>query len=56
MAVQCLGPGAWDSINHLSTSPKPKKASITPQVLQAGIGEVGCYRISEEEWDEVVPP
>ena len=56
MAVQCLAPGAWDSINHLSTSPKPKKASITPQVLQAGIGEVGCYRITEEEWDEVVPP
>ena len=56
MAVQCLAPGAWDSINHLSTSPKPKRASITPQVLQAGIGEVGCYRITEEEWDEVVPP
>ena len=56
MAVQCLAPGAWDSINDLSTSPKPKKASITLQVLQAGIGEVGSYRITEDEWDEVVPP
>ena len=54
MAVRCLTPEAWDSINNLSTSPKPRKASITPQVLQAGIGGVGCYRITEEEWDAVV--
>ena len=55
-AVRCVTPEASDSINHLSTSPKPKKASITPQVLQVGVGAVGCYRITDADWDEVVPP
>ena len=56
MAVRCLSPEAWDSLNHLSTSPKPKLARVTPAILAAGIGEVGCYQMTEREWDEIVPP
>ena len=59
MAVQCLSPGVWDSVNHLSTSPKPREAKVTPKILDAGIGDVGCYDSSEmsyEEWDDAVPP
>ena len=56
MAVRCLSPDAWESLNHLSTSPKPKLARVTPEILAAGIGEVGCYQMTEREWDENVPP
>ena len=56
MAVRCLSPEAWESLNHLSTSPKPKLARVTPEILAAGIGEVGCYQMTEREWDEIVPP
>ena len=56
MAVRCLSPEAWDSLNHLSTSPKPKFARVTPEILAAGIGEVGCYHMTDREWDEIVPP
>ena len=56
MAVQCLSLGVWDSVNHLSTSPKPREAKATPQILDAGIGNVGCYEMSDEEWDAAVPP
>ena len=54
MAVQCLSPGVWDSVNHLSTSPKPREEKVTPQILDAGIGNVGCYEMSDEEWDAAV--
>ena len=43
LSVRCLSPEAWESLNHLSTSPKPKLARVTPEILAAGIGEVGCY-------------
>ena len=56
MAVRCLSPEAWESLNHLSTSPKPKLDRVTPEILAAGIGEVGCYQMTEREWDEIVPP
>ena len=60
MAVRCLSPEAWESLNHLSTSLKPKLARVTPEILAAGIGEVGCYQMTEREWDEIyiyiVPP
>ena len=56
MAMRCLSPEAWESLNHLSTSPKPKLARVTPEILAAGIGEVGCYQMTEREWDEIVPP
>ena len=56
MAVQCLSPGVWDSVNHLSTSPKPREAKVTPVILDAGIGNVGCYAMSDAEWDAAVPP
>ena len=55
MAVQCLSPRVWDFVNHLSTSPKPREAKITPQILDAGIGNVGWYEMSDEEWDAAVP-
>ena len=55
MAVRCLNPGQWDSINYLCTSPKPKEAQIRPQILHAGIGAVKFYRIAEEDEDQVVP-
>ena len=55
MAAQCLSPGVWDSLNHLSTSPKPREAKVKPQILHAGIGNVGCYEMSDEEWDAAVP-
>ena len=56
MAVQCLSPGVWDFVNHLSTSPKPREAKVTPEILEAGIGNVGCYAMSNAEWDAAVPP
>ena len=56
MAVCCPSPKAWDSLNHLSTSPKPKLARVTPKILWEGIKEVGCYQMTEREWDEIVPP
>ena len=56
MAVRCLSPEAWNSLNHPSTSPKPKLARVTPEILAAGIGEVGCCQMTEREWDEIVPP
>ena len=56
MAVRCLSPEAWESLNNLSTSPNPKLARGTPEVLAAGIGEVGCYQVTEREWHEIVPP
>ena len=55
MAVQCLSPGVWDSVNHLSTSAKPKEAKIAPHILDAGIRNVGCYEMYDEEWDAALP-
>ena len=56
MVVLCLSPGVWDSVKHLSTSPKPREAKITPQILPAGNGGVGCYRMTDQEWGAAVPP
>ena len=56
LVVQCISPGVWDSVNHLSTSPKPREARITPQILEAGIGSVGCYEMTDQQWDAAVPP
>ena len=43
-------------MNHLSTSPKPRESRVTPQILEVGIGSVGCYRMTDQEWDAAVPP
>ena len=42
----------WQSLMHVSTSPKPFLQPPNPQLAARALGEVGLYRISDEVWDE----
>ena len=46
---------AFESFALVGTSPKPKKASISEEVLRKGLGEMGNCPIPRERWDELVP-
>ena len=46
---------AFESLAHLGTSPRPKKASISDEILRRGLGEMGACPIPREMWDELVP-
>ena len=45
---------ALESLAHLGTSPWPKKASISEEILRKGLGEVGNFPIPRELWIELV--
>ena len=46
---------AFESLGHLGTSPRPKKATISDEILRKGLGEMGECSIPRELWDELVP-
>ena len=46
---------AFESLAHLGTSPRPKKACNSDEILRKGLGEMGACPIPRELWDELVP-
>ena len=46
---------AFESLAHVGTSPRPKKASISDEILRKGLGEMGECSFPRELWDELVP-
>ena len=46
---------AFESLAHLVTSPRPKKASISDEILRKALGEMGESSIPRELPDELVP-
>ena len=46
----------WESLLHENTSPIPRMAAITAELLTKGIGKVGTVPILQEVWDSIVPP
>ena len=46
---------AFESLVRLGTSPRPKKASISDEILRNGLGEMGECSIPRELWDKLVP-
>ena len=46
---------AFESLANLGTFPRPKKASISEEILHKGLGEMGNCPIPSELWDELVP-
>ena len=46
---------AFESLAHLGTSPRPKKATISDEILRRGLGEMGACPVPRDLWDELVP-
>ena len=46
---------AFESFAHPGTSPCPKKATISDEILRKGLGHMGECSIPRELWDELVP-
>ena len=46
----------WESLLHENTSPFPRMAATTADLLTKGIGKVGTVPIPLEVWDSIVPP
>ena len=53
-ALEELRLEVWQSLMHVSTSPKPFMQPPNPELAARGLGEVGMYHISDELWDECV--
>ena len=46
---------AFDSLAHLGTSPRPRKAQVSEEILRKGLGDMGSCPIPPELWDRLVP-
>ena len=42
---------AFESLAHLGTSPRPRKATISDEILRRGLGEMGECPIPRELWE-----
>ena len=46
---------AFESLAHLGTPARPKKATILDEILRRGLGEMAACPIRRDLWDELVP-
>ena len=53
-ALEKLQPEVWQSLMHVSTSPKLFLPPPNIELAARGLGDVGMYRISDKLWDECV--
>ena len=47
---------AFECLAHLGTSPRPKRATLSEDMLRNGLGDMGNCHIPRELWDRLVPP
>ena len=45
---------AFESLAHLGTFPRPKKATLSEEILLKGLGDMGNCPIPPELWDRIV--
>ena len=46
---------AFNSLAHLGTSPRPRKAQVLEEILRKGLGDMGSCPIPPELWDRLGP-
>ena len=45
---------AFESLAHVGTFPRPKKATLSEEILRRGLGDMGNCPIPRELWDRLV--
>ena len=46
---------AFESLAHLGTSLRPKKGTLSEEILRKGLGDMGICPIPTDLWDRLVP-